>query len=104
MVNFRNVPGLDEGNTGGGFAHVEFGQHRVMVRLKGEVSGGGQQDVVIISVDDPVDDMAGAMGGSGHRLLKVKRVQHVGQSGGVGVAGDIKVEVEVTDDEWAAFQ
>ena len=63
----------------------------------------GLKDVVITSVQNQVNGMPSLVGGKGHRLVKAKVIQQCRQTNSKRIGGDINVNVEISDDEEAAF-
>ncbi|WP_419595910.1 hypothetical protein, partial [Thiolapillus sp.] len=61
------------------------------------------KDVVIMSVQNQVKGVTSLVGGKGHRLVKAKVIQQRRQTDSKRIGGGINMNVEISDDEEAAF-
>ena len=56
-----------------------------------------------MSVQNQVKGMTSLVGGKGHHLVKAKVIQQHRQTDSKRIGGDINMNVEISDDEEAAF-
>ena len=56
-----------------------------------------------MSVQNQVEGMSSLVGGKGHRLVKAKVIQQCRQTDSKRIGGNINMNVEISNDEEAAF-